>query len=114
MGTVLAGLQAAHDTIIVHEAYSATRADKMRFWARRWLVLDDMGQGSISCLRTQAVSDRPARKVLRLWRLRSDTSDERPRGDTGGTIIGVSCVSRTPSSILSDVLNALPRLSGHP
>ena len=51
MGTVLAGLQTAHDTIIVHEEYSATRAAKMRFWARRWLVLEDIGQGSISCPR---------------------------------------------------------------
>ena len=50
MERVLAGVQAAHDTMMVQEAYSATRADKIRFWARRWLVLDDMGQGSISRL----------------------------------------------------------------
>jgi len=59
MGTVLAGLQVAHDTIMVHEAYSATRAANMRFWARRWLVLEDIGLGSISCLR-DASSFRPA------------------------------------------------------
>ena len=50
MERVLAGVQVAHDTMMVQEAYSATRADKIRFWARRWLVLDDMGQGSISYL----------------------------------------------------------------
>ena len=49
MATVLAGVHSAHDTMMVQELYSKTRADRMRFWARRWLVLDDIGQGSISC-----------------------------------------------------------------
>ena len=51
MDTVLAGLQVAHDTIMVHEAYSATRAANIMFWARRWIVFEDIGLGSISYLR---------------------------------------------------------------
>ena len=48
IGRVLAGLQPAQDTIRCQVAYSDTRAARMRDWARRWLVLLDMGQGSIS------------------------------------------------------------------